>query len=72
MLSKLGLKIKLLLVASLLALTTWGVFEYQQTDWAYVGEMDMAWYIFFERIHIRTANPSTLDEDFHRSQKRII
>ena len=41
MLSKLSLKIKLLLVASLLALTTWGVFEYQQRDWSYVGEMDI-------------------------------
>ena len=40
-LGKLSLKIKLLLVASLLALTTWGVFEYQQSDWAYVGEMDI-------------------------------
>jgi hypothetical protein len=41
MLGKLSLKIKLLLVASLLALTTWAVFEYQQWDWAYVGEMDI-------------------------------
>jgi hypothetical protein len=41
MLSKLSLKIKLLFVASLLALTTWGVFEHQQRDWVYVGEMDI-------------------------------
>ena len=41
MLGKLSLKIKLLLVASLLALTTLAVFEYQQRDWSYVGEMDI-------------------------------
>jgi hypothetical protein len=41
MLGKLSLKIKLLLVASLLALTNWGVFEYQQRDWFCVGEMDI-------------------------------